>query len=230
MGHVKRDLHKTVIKHDTIHPYTEDGINRLLKDIYKLHHEETYGGDINVTTIRIDLELALQSQCLTPKQRCAVALYYFCQLNYLQCCKLLGIAQSTLNFRLELALSNLSNHIKSSDVIGVYLLDLDEGIDEIEDSNIGVWLENVTYNQNKWWHISNHINNYLVSLFGFPKDRSYHKVENKGLYILNERQMRFRNSDKEISRPDVYRTYGNFGYTKSTEDGKKIKLIPSNKF
>ncbi|MEY8188637.1 RNA polymerase sigma factor [Peribacillus simplex] len=81
MGASKRDIHLKAREYDDTYAYTDAGISVLLKDIIRLDESRIYRGDIDATAIITDLKMALDSDCLTPRMRQVVALYYFVGLT-----------------------------------------------------------------------------------------------------------------------------------------------------
>lgn len=77
MGSVKRDLAKKSREYDGNYPYEALGVKAVLRDIHRLSENRYFDGDIDATTIVIDLRMALDSRCLTPRMRQIVFLYYF---------------------------------------------------------------------------------------------------------------------------------------------------------
>jgi hypothetical protein len=93
MGAVKRDLFRSGREYDAIYDYTDEGIATLLKDVYRFKESRHYKGDIDATAILTDLKLALDSDCLTPRMRQVVALYYFVGLTEEETADILGITE-----------------------------------------------------------------------------------------------------------------------------------------
>lgn len=222
IGRVKIDVDKTMVKHETIHPYTEQGVERLLKDIYKLWDEETYGGDINATIIRIDLERALQSSALTPRQRQAVALYFFAQLTQQECAKLLGIEQSSVDRRIENACANIAMHMRGEHIkSSQYIWDVDY---KMPSAHLDWWNIDVLHNSKQWWIVPDEVLSDINDILGVPgRDGHEHQGED-GYTLLTERQMRRRYKELELPRPEIYRIHGNIGTMRSPDDGKKVRL------
>jgi predicted DNA-binding protein (UPF0251 family) len=112
MGTVKRDLERKGRQYEESYPYEAAGIAALLRDVYRLSESRLYDGDIDATAILIDLKMALDSNCLTPRMRQVVALYYFAQFTEEEAAEVLGISQVTLNESLETAIERISSHME----------------------------------------------------------------------------------------------------------------------
>lgn len=112
MGTVSRDIHRKGRDYDESYPYEAAGIAALLRDIYRLTESRIYDGDIDATAILIDLKMALDSNCLTPRMRQVVALYYFAQFTEEESAEVLEISQVTLNESLETALERIAAHME----------------------------------------------------------------------------------------------------------------------
>jgi hypothetical protein len=109
MGTVKRDLERKGRQYEESYPYEAAGIAALLRDVYRLSESRLYDGDIDATAILIDLKMALDSNCLTPRMRQVVALYYFAQFTEEETAKILGFKErKTVNFSLESAIERIS--------------------------------------------------------------------------------------------------------------------------
>jgi hypothetical protein len=217
---------KTMIKHETIHPYTEQGVERLLKDIYKLWEEETYGGDINATIIRIDLERALQSNALTPRQRQAVALYYFAQLTQQECAKVLGIDKRNVGRRLENALRNIALHMQGENIESpqtVFDVDYVEGKGE----GLEFWIDCVLYNVNNWWNmdefVMDEVYEELNKFLGMPK-RDEVSIQTSSEYSCYTDKQMERKFENEIPRPEVHPVFDNSGYILDESGGAHTVL------
>jgi predicted DNA-binding protein (UPF0251 family) len=128
MGTVKRDIYKHGHRNDTTYPYTDAGIERLLADIYKLPHEESYGGNYDTVVLRVDLERALQSQALSPRQRVAIGLYYFAQLTQEECARVLGLTKQAIDDRLATAMGNLSEQMDGYNINNYICIQTDDGV------------------------------------------------------------------------------------------------------
>ncbi|WP_178023033.1 hypothetical protein [uncultured Paenibacillus sp.] len=112
MGHVQRDILRTARQYDADYPYEVEGLAVLLRDIYRLTERQWFQGDIDAATIMIDLKMALDSGCLTPRMRQCVALKYFLQITEEEAASILGIAQQSLSQSVLTALQRLSENMK----------------------------------------------------------------------------------------------------------------------
>lgn len=221
MGSVKRDLHKTEIVYDGMYRYEELGVRRILSDVYHLWNKETFRGDIEATVIRCDLDRALKSNALTPRQRQAIALYYFAQLTQAECASLLSIKQQSLANRLSNAISNLSTHM--SGIVVARAQHVKSGDHLLQSEHLNTWDTNVLNNVSDWWSINDRVIKELIGIF--PIVLNEPAADIKLTWILTDRQMRKRNREKEMLRPEVYPIRSNYGTMRSTEDGRKIKLL-----
>lgn len=97
MGASKRDIHLKAREYDDTYAYTDAGITVLLKDIIRLDESRIYRGDIDATAIITDLKMALDSDCLTPRMRQVIALYYFVGLTEDEVADILSTSQQSVN-------------------------------------------------------------------------------------------------------------------------------------
>lgn len=111
MGAVSRDIHKNAREYDDLYTYTDEGIAVLLKDIYRLNESRWYKGDIDATAIIADLKTALDSDCLTPRMRQVVALYYFVGLTEGETAEVLNLTQQLINTSLKSAIERVSEQM-----------------------------------------------------------------------------------------------------------------------
>jgi predicted DNA-binding protein (UPF0251 family) len=215
-----------MIKHETIHPYTEQGVERLLKDIYKLWDEETYGGDINATIIRVDLERALQSNALTPRQRQAVALYYFAQLTHQECAKLLGVEHSSVVRRIENACINIAMHMRGEHIkSSQYIWDVDY---KMPSAHLDWWNIDVLHNSKQWWIVPDEVLSDINDLLGMPELDNDEREQQSEYTCLTERQFAHRQY-KEILRPTVYPVFDNSG-AYVDESGGRTRVLHREKY
>lgn len=112
MGSVSRDIDKKGREYDGNYPYEVDGIAALLRDINKLSESRWYNGDIDATVLIVDLKDALDSDCLTPRMRQVMALYYFAQLTEEEIAQILGMQQPNVNKALMTALERVSTYME----------------------------------------------------------------------------------------------------------------------
>lgn len=139
MGAVSRDIYKKGREYDEQYPYDKDGITALMKDVYRLTSSMFYGGDIDTAVILADLDLALNGEVLTVRQRHAIALYYFANLTFEECAAVLGIDWTVVRYHINGALkriaANMSNgktFSKGDPTHDLYVIDeLDTWLNEI---------------------------------------------------------------------------------------------------
>lgn len=115
MGHVQRDIMRTARQYDADYPYEVEGLAVLLRDIYRLTERQWFQGDIDAATIMIDLKMALDSDCLTPRMRQCVALKYFLQITEEEAASILGIAQPSLSQSISAALERLAEEMNGEE-------------------------------------------------------------------------------------------------------------------
>lgn len=112
MGTVKRDLDRKGRQYDDSYPYEATGIVALLQDVYRLSESRLYDGDIDATILLIDLKMALDSNCLTPRMRQVVALYYFAQFTEEEVADVIDIPQQNVNKALNNSVDRISAHME----------------------------------------------------------------------------------------------------------------------
>lgn len=222
MGTVKVDLAKSALRHDIAYEYTDKGVDRLLKDIHKLWYEESYRGDYDATCLRVDLEYALQSNVMTPKQRQAVALYYFCELTQDECARLLKMTQQGIDERLSGAVNNIAMHMQGR------IMSLNQYIRYSDytnyDEHFDMWMAQLLVGHGKWWTIDNGVLNTLNRVLGMPNRDDNVDEDSDDYPHLTNGQLRGRNRNREILREEIYPVDANVGSVKSGEDGKRIRL------
>ncbi|MBX6362007.1 MAG: hypothetical protein IRZ03_18275 [Acidobacterium ailaaui] len=108
MGAVTRDIYSKGRQYDGDYPYEFDGIKALLSDIYHLEERQWFGGDVDATTLIIDLKKALDSDCLTPRMRQVIALYYFAQMTEQEAADVLGINRVPFHITLVNAIERIA--------------------------------------------------------------------------------------------------------------------------
>lgn len=166
-----------------------------------------YRADIDTTCIRIDLEYALQSNALTPRQRQAVALYYFCELTQEECAVLLGVTHANVGRRLKNAVANIAAHMQGDNVYKSQYVDPHR--DEIvgRSGNLLMWNHCVLVNAPRWW-VSDSVYADLNRIFGIP---IVEKVENDtepNVYTTKQMERKF---GREIPRAYIYPKFDNTG-------------------
>lgn len=222
IGSIHKDIHKSEITHDAIHAYTDAGIAQLLSDVYKLANDAEYRGDTEAIVLKVDLERALRSECMSPKQRQSVALYYMCQISKEECAKLLNVTRQAIDQRLINAATNISQHMQGEPLASsqhihynVYT-NIYPGFD--------VWMTQVLVGDGDWWSIPDNVLDSLNRVLGMLPESSESENNCVEYPYLTDGQLRGRNRNREILRPEVYPTDGNRGYVKSGEDGRRVRL------
>jgi predicted DNA-binding protein (UPF0251 family) len=192
-----------------------------------LWNEETYGGNFDTICLRVDLERALQSNALTPQQRQMLALYYICGLSQDECSILLKTSRRTVIRRLKSARFNIVEHIQGKSVDRVQCIDSRDKIPIEKGVWLSVWMNGVLKNVDRWWDMDIVLDGALrdiCDLFGYPiNDGEYEENTQEEYPILTDGQLRSRNRNREILRPEIYPSYENYGQMTST-DGRKIRL------
>jgi Sigma-70, region 4 len=112
MGASKRDMEKKSRQYEENYPYEAAGIAALLRDINSLSESRLYNGDIDATVLLADLKQALDSECLTPRMRQVVALYYFAQMTEQEVADVLGVTRQAINIAIESALERVSTFME----------------------------------------------------------------------------------------------------------------------
>jgi predicted DNA-binding protein (UPF0251 family) len=208
VGSIHKDIHKTEITHDTIHAYTDAGIAQLLSDVYKLANDAEYRGDTEAIVLKVDLEHALQSDALTPRQRQAVALYYFCQLTQQECAKVLGVKRQRITDRLKTAKRNIAQHMQGDDHTSSQYINsrdyMSQGI------ALDYWNYAILHNDNNWWVVNDTALVELNSKLGMPPCDNTPKMETETVRCYTDKQLERRFAN-EIPRPDVYPVFDNTG-------------------
>jgi hypothetical protein len=141
MGAVKRDLFRSGREYDAVYEYADEGIATLLKDIYRFKESRLYKGDIDATAILTDLKLALDSDCLTPRMRQIVALYYFVGLTEEEAAEILTIARQVLNIALNSAIERIAEQMSEGSLRKKGHADIKTELD----TPLYVWLTSVAY-------------------------------------------------------------------------------------
>jgi hypothetical protein len=112
MGAASIDLASKRKKIEDLYPYEPEGIAALLSDIYRAEARAFDRADLDSFTVILDLKIALDTDCLTPRQRQVVALYYFCELTREQVAEILGIARQSVDEYLATALERIATEMK----------------------------------------------------------------------------------------------------------------------
>jgi hypothetical protein len=215
MGRVKVDTNKKDVRRDAEFPYTDAGIERLLEEIYRVHEEEMWQGDISATILRLDLERALASNCLTPRQRQCIALYFFGCLTQQETAQVLGISQQAVDARIQNAVEAIAAHMSGKEYRPATQIASVKPID----GAISRWLDDVARNVGAWWNVPADVWREIHERFGLDV----------GEYVAPESEYtwlrpRARAWDREFPRPEIYPRFDGFGAMKG-RDGYKNRLI-----
>jgi predicted DNA-binding protein (UPF0251 family) len=221
IGSVKRDTNKSNVKHDVLYPYTEAGVHRLLRDVYRLVAEAEDYGDINAVCLRVDLERALQSQALTPRQRVAIGLYYFAQLTERECARLLNVRRQPFERRLRKAIKNIALYIQGDDIkTSQEIIEY-----KLPEGNIfRSWVIDMLDNRRNWWVIDDTVIKCINELLGFSSQDISHcfDTDNKQYVLLTRDKLR-RIWENEVLCPNVHPRLDDAGYLIG-KSGSKIRL------
>lgn len=175
MGSVARDIYAKGRQYDVDYKYTDDGIAALLKDVYRLSDSRFFRGDIDATTILLDLKMALDSDCLTPRMRQAVALYYFVQLTEEETSEVLGVTRSTVRDAITQALERIANEIENGGAKqggrGSFVYNGNSALDH--------WLNAVAYNRAQIYEVPLAVINEILKR---------HSVDEKAIETLRQRK------------------------------------------
>jgi hypothetical protein len=112
MGSVSRDIDKKSREYDDSYPYEAAGIAALLRDIHSLSESREYKGDIDATILIVDLKQALDSECLTPRMRQVVSLYYFSQMTEQEVAAVIGMSQQKVNVAIKSAIERVATFME----------------------------------------------------------------------------------------------------------------------
>lgn len=209
-------MDKTENEYEYQYMYQEAGIERLLDDIYKVMEEE-HDGDTDAIVIRLDLETALQSHCMTPRERQCIALYYFTCLNMDETAHILGISIPAVHYRVKKAIPQIAAHMAGEDVRVSQALRI---ADPTGDSPLDKWLRDIQYNEYDWFKVPEGVWMQLRQLFPpsnveyRPKDVNYNWRSTRSLREVLA---------KEIPRPEVFPHNDNYG-SRAGENGVKQTL------
>jgi len=113
MGAVSRDIYKKGREYDEQYSYDKDGVTALLKDVYRLNSTMFYGGDIDTAVILADLDVAMNGEVLTVRQRQTIALHYFAKLTLEECAAVLGIDARVVRYHINGALNRIAANMSS---------------------------------------------------------------------------------------------------------------------
>jgi predicted DNA-binding protein (UPF0251 family) len=200
----------------------------LLSDIYKLANDAEYRGDTEAIVLRVDLERALKSMCMSPKQRQAVALYYFTQLTQEECAKVLNVTQQAIAARLDDAVHNIAMHMRGEDVSVPQYIRHDDYTNI--DDEFDMWMAQVLVGYDDWWVINDNVISVLNRVLGMPKvDAEQQSGDGDREYpYYTDKQMK-RKFSREVPRPDVYPVFDNMGY-RIDEKGDQIPLLHMERY
>jgi hypothetical protein len=112
MGAVSIDLASKRKRTDDLYPYEPEGIAALLSDVYRAEARAFDRADLDSFTVITDLKLALDTDCLTPRQRQVVALYYFCELTLKQIGEILGVGARRVKKYLDASYERIAREMK----------------------------------------------------------------------------------------------------------------------
>ena len=220
MGVVKRDVHKKEREHDVEFAYQPQGIERLLSDVHRIEAMETYKGDLGATVLRIDLEAALRSRCLTPRQRQVVALYYFAELTQTEAAGVLGVSQQAVDARIKSVWPALSAHMSGEPTSVSQFTNA-----EIEgDTPLDRWMADAAMNEGEWWRLTDEVIAELNRRFPPPDVVSEDAEDGEEYPVLSEGAMFYRGKQREVACAEIYRQYPHAGFMRSSEDGRRIRI------
>ncbi len=169
---------------DDIVEYSVIGVNRLLRDIYKLQSEETYGGNYDTVILRIDLESALQSQALTPRQRIFFGLYYFAQLTQQECAQLLGIGKQRISNGIIRGLKNISKTLQGHPVTAIRIAYNGTKIDK--GSHFNKWIDGAINNDKMWWNMDDNVFMDINLILGIKKNNTIFSEKDRSIYPVKD--------------------------------------------
>lgn len=216
MGSVKRDIYKTDRQHEIVYAYFEGGIERLLTDIYRIRQEELRG-DLNATAIRLDLESALTSKCLTPKQREALGLYYFCCLKLREISEILDINIDSVHSRIKNGILALSEYMRGEPVTASQLSEASFDVS----GPLERWILAANMNEPNWYRVPHDVWAAINARWPVP-NRGYIPPK-PDVGWKTEEQLR-RKWRREFPRPEIYPRFEYVGKRKGTE-GSSQRLM-----
>lgn len=236
MGAVKLDIHRTDRAATARYThtdasgeteYTAPGIARLLGDIYRMSAGAEYKGDISAIILRLDLEAALKSRCLTPRQRQVVALRYFAELTQSETAAVLGVAQPTVKEYIDAALDNIAKEMNEGgvEVAQLRMVDAPALNDDMGDvSATYAWISAVYRGEAEWWRVPDAVIAELNRRFPVkePRKKFAGDDESGAPYpILSDDEYRYRARDREVSCAHVFMADRFAGRRKSGERERK---------
>lgn len=213
---------------------TAEGVHTLLTDYHRNHASETYGGDLSATIARIDLESALNSRALTPRQRQVVALYYIAELTGEQTAQIIGVSRQAVEKSLKKACESLAAEV-NGEAKQAHTLHL--RIDESAGlTHTARWLDDVAHNRREWWRVPGGVYRELNAKFPpddarFTADAGCELSEDAEYPHKNEYAMDY-HARREGLRPVVWPVFDNCGtVSRGASDAtdtvirKKIRLV-----
>lgn len=204
---------------DNIEAYQEAGIERLLDDIYRVQEEEINRGDTNAIVIRVDLERALKSRCMTPRERQCLALYYFACLNMGETAKILGISIPSVHYRLKKAMPQVANHMSGELVVTSQAMRCEA---PSGDTPLDHWLTDVLVNEENWFKVPEPVWDQINAMY--PPELLEYKPAEVDYNWRGEATMKSIFRRREMLRSEIHPYLDNYG-SKSGGDGAKQKLI-----
>ncbi|UJF36571.1 sigma-70 family RNA polymerase sigma factor [Paenibacillus hexagrammi] len=200
-------MDKSDIKYDALYMYQDAGVERLLDDIYKVQEEE-HDGDTNATVIRLDLESALSSRSLTPRERHCIALYYFACLNMDETAQILGVSIPSIHYRLKKAIPQLAVNMGGEGDSSVSQA-IRSPITYDKYTPLIQWLVDVQNNEPGWFRVPGAVWAELRELFP-PSEVQYEPKEVEYNW-RSERSLKDVVKNKEILKPEIYPRFDNRG-------------------
>ena len=141
MGASKRDMAKKEREYSARYSYEPVGVAALLKDISRLNESRIFKGDIDATVIITDLKLALDSDCLTPRMRQVVALYYFVGMTEEEISRTIFNTQQVVNKSIKKAVERIASEM----AYGAYVKSGHADFEFTEQTPLYKWLTEVGY-------------------------------------------------------------------------------------
>jgi predicted DNA-binding protein (UPF0251 family) len=188
--------------------YYAYGVKRVLKFFYKLSIEESYKGDYDAVLVRMAIESALNSDCLTARQRQAIGLYFFAELNLNECEQVLGIANKNVRKLLNKAFENIASHIQGQDIHRPQSANLTYSGTLKATAQ---WLDDVANNKHRWWIVPQNVRREILDVFGLKKPDEQNDEKVYAPWLNNE-QIEWKQS-KEKSFEKI------FASTNDDDDG-----------
>lgn len=169
---------------------------QLQEDV--LATKETYRGDIDLSVCRIDLEQALNSLCLTVRQRQCIALHFFANLKEIEIARVLCISQSKVSEHIKEALNNLRIELTDRHIQKPQALQFEANVVYPE---ISKWMIDVANNKPRWWIVPDNVIKEIQSKFEYVPIGAEEKEEE---YDVHKLQWWLQKHKKEVLVRDVY--------------------------